>query len=77
MSNAVNASSSMWDLIGRPTQPIGRHPLGFCEQNNLVHAWEPALLVETLRCCANCGRVQRLVPEQWVDAPMPDSELPG
>ena len=49
----------------------GRQALGFCEQHSLVHAWlSPDYSTypgHTLRYCANCGRVQRRVPETWED----------
>jgi hypothetical protein len=52
------------------TRP-GRQPLGFCEKHNLEHLWVVPDFVytpgPTLRSCVNCGRVQRLVPEQWID----------
>ena len=57
-------------FVRQRTRP-GRQPLGFCEEHNLDHAWiAPDFAVTpgpTLRSCANCGKVQRLVPEQWVD----------
>lgn len=54
----------------RSTRP-GRQAAGFCEAHGLMHAWiSPEFTVSpgpTIRSCANCGKVQRLVPAQWVD----------
>lgn len=66
----VNVGSGSSTFTFHRAQP-GRQPPGFCEKNNLEHAWVAPEFVlapgPTLRSCVNCGKVQRLIPAEWVD----------
>ena len=46
--------------------------IGWCEQQGIEHAWEsgPTLAMNPpiqTRRCKNCGKEQRLYPQQWQD----------